>query len=102
MRYYTILAQTGTCELTVSNYDRYGCTLAPVIILPYEITDDSKMHDNKDIHIFARIGGRSSLTHHEKDHHYFLNMFVCVGEFKKKRDSIRNKRTCIYIQSHTQ
>ena len=24
--------------------------------------------------------GRSSLTN-EKDHHYFLNRFVCVGEF---------------------
>ena len=28
-----------------------------------------------------KIGsGRSSLTN-EKDHHYFLNRFVCVGEF---------------------
>ena len=26
------------------------------------------------------IDGRSSLTN-EKDHHYFLNRFVCVGEF---------------------
>ena len=25
--------------------------------------------------------GRSSLTINEKDHHYFLNRFVCVGEF---------------------
>ena len=25
--------------------------------------------------------GRSSLTNYEKDHHYFLNRFVCVGEF---------------------
>ena len=26
------------------------------------------------------FNGRSSLTN-EKDHHYFLNRFVCVGEF---------------------
>ena len=26
------------------------------------------------------LTGRSSLTS-EKDHHYFLNRFVCVGEF---------------------
>ena len=26
------------------------------------------------------LGGGSSLTN-EKDHHYFLNRFVCVGEF---------------------
>ena len=28
----------------------------------------------------ADMHGRSSLTN-EKDHHYFLNRFVCVGEF---------------------
>ena len=28
----------------------------------------------------SRKYGRSSLTN-EKDHHYFLNRFVCVGEF---------------------
>ena len=27
-----------------------------------------------------KLNGRSSLTN-EKDHHYFLNRFVCVGEF---------------------
>ena len=30
-------------------------------------------------HLFVKDGG-SSLTN-EKDHHYFLNRFVCVGEF---------------------
>ena len=30
--------------------------------------------------IFTYFTGRSSLTN-EKDHHYFLNRFVCVGEF---------------------
>ena len=30
--------------------------------------------------IFINRYGHSSLTN-EKDHHYFLNRFVCVGEF---------------------
>ena len=30
--------------------------------------------------VFILLNGRSSLTN-EKDHHYFLNRFVCVGEF---------------------
>ena len=29
----------------------------------------------------AKIASRSSLTN-KKDHHYFLNRFVCVGEFR--------------------
>ena len=29
---------------------------------------------------WTAIDGGSSLTN-EKDHHYFLNRFVCVGEF---------------------
>ena len=28
----------------------------------------------------SKQNGRSSLTN-EKDHHYFLNRFVCIGEF---------------------
>ena len=28
----------------------------------------------------VKVFGGSSLTN-EKDHHYFLNRFVCVGEF---------------------
>ena len=32
------------------------------------------------LEVSVNIGGRSSLTN-EKDHHYFLNRFVCVGEF---------------------
>ena len=35
-----------------------------------------KHSENRIIYRF----GRSSLTY-EKDHHYFLNRFVCVGEF---------------------
>ena len=30
-------------------------------------------------YLCSHVRGRSSLTN-EKDHHYFLNRFVCVGE----------------------
>ena len=35
--------------------------------------------EKKIFEFFSHSGG-SSLTN-EKDHHYFLNRFVCVGEF---------------------
>ena len=44
------------------------------------------MVTNKVIHVYCfelvklKSVGCSSLTN-EKDHHYFLNRFVCVGEF---------------------
>ena len=34
----------------------------------------------RQVFINPYLGGRSSLTN-EKDRHYFLNTFVCVGEF---------------------
>ena len=42
--------------------------------------DSRSRHDANSVCLCVCIYGGSSLTN-EKDHHYFLNRFVCVGEF---------------------
>ena len=58
-----------------------------VFIVKYKINRDNVQDESKTrTYIYSKLlgdrvpCGRSSLTN-EKDHHYFLNRFVCVGEF---------------------
>ena len=76
--FFDIFRHVIFCFQKCLNRTRHKAVVDQDIYITHNLLANTKAADDQDTYI---LHGRSSLIYDEKDHHYFLNRFVCAREF---------------------